>query len=141
MLGIPPNDPALAPIPMERGLPLDEVERRLDLSLRQHGIGQRWLALALVEIEDKRLYLRPDYAGALRHAKDHHGLDAAEIRRLVGVGRKLLMFQAIDAAFVEDRISWEVLLLLLQIVSTEDQEVWIERAGRLTFGELAAAAR
>ncbi|MEW6745268.1 MAG: HNH endonuclease signature motif containing protein [Planctomycetota bacterium] len=118
------------------GLPIEELELRLQLANRTSEVGYRTTAFYLADMQERRLYQFTGHASAIHYAMNKLGVSRRQARDLLAAGRALAELRRIDEAFCKGDLSWSKTRLLARIAIQETEEAWLERALEVTCAEL-----
>lgn len=108
---------------------------RRDPRLRE--LGARILAFYLVELEDMRLYEETGHSSAAHYAESELRLDRRRTAELIAAGRALPGLPKIDQAFHAGWLTWQQVLLLVQVAMPQHERAWLRRATEVSCSQLA----
>src|SRR5882724_12982602 len=137
--------PMVAPRPAVRRA----VTAREPLDLEARLVAQVSAPVALLRVVARlagrmvaaRGWERLGFARLSDYAVERAGVSARELRDLAAVDRALGELPALDAAFCAGEIGWTQLRLLCRVARPDDQQRWLEVAGKLCARALAREVR
>lgn len=136
-LDLPPFVPSTETTP-----PSDaEVELRLASLARARGPLRRTLAAVAGRVVESSAHERLGFARLRDFAVERVGHSARSIQDLAHVDGALALLPRLEAALVGGRLSWTKVRLVARVATPEDEEGWVEHAGRTTARALAREVR
>ncbi|MEW6747515.1 MAG: HNH endonuclease signature motif containing protein [Planctomycetota bacterium] len=118
------------------GLPIEELELRLQLANRTSEVGYRTTAFYLADMQERQVYQFTGHASAVHYAMNKLAMSRRQARDLLAAGRALAELRRIDEAFCTGELSWSKTRLLARIAIQETEEAWLGRGRELTCAEL-----
>lgn len=128
-------------IRLEKGLPLEEVERQVHMALRLGNLGRLEMARLFVAMTDRLGRRDSSYGSVYESALDRHDMQPEEIREYIEVGRALARLPLVNQAIVDGILSWEKACLLAKVTTPDNEAEWLAWSVRRTVEEVETRVR
>ncbi len=112
------------------------LHQRIGLLVQLQRRAARELALSFDRMAAGGLCRELGYAGIVEYGVQCFGFSPSKSRQLERLGRRLPDLPVLDNAMCEGALGWTKARTLIQVVTPETEEVWVERAIGLSNREL-----
>ncbi len=104
------------------------LHQRIGLLVQLQRRAARELALSFARMAAGGLCRELGYAGIVEYGECCFGFSSSKSRQLERLGRRLPGLPALDSAMCEGSLGWTKARTLIQVVTPETEEAWVERA-------------
>lgn len=128
-------------IPLEKGLPAAEVDRRLVALTRVHRRVEAALCFYLREVDQRRLYLRFGHASTIDYARERLGFEDRKTRTFLFVAERCRSLPQLGEALRRGDLPWTKARELVRIAQPETEQQWLDKCQALSNRQLESEVR
>jgi hypothetical protein len=128
-------------LPLQPGLAIDEIEKRLMASAERYQREERRLSYYLLDVQTRNLFFERGFSSIYDFAMELVGLSRRKTQYLLFIARKLAKLPAIADAFDTGEIGWTKVREILKVATPDTQGEWLDKANKLKNRELEKLVR
>lgn len=132
----PASSTAIADCEFIEGLPASEAHERATLARKILGCASRALALWLIEIDKRKLYLDFCCSSVYQYASLHLSLEGHSVSEYLRTGRALQNLPSLSRAYENGEISSSKMREITRVAVPETDAFWTESAKQCTTREI-----
>lgn len=131
-----PSPTAVTDCEFIEGLPSSEAHKRATLARNLLGCASRALALWLIEIDKRKLYLDFCCSSVYQYASLHLSLEGHAVSEYLRTGRALQNLPSLSRAYEKGEISSSKMREITRVAVPETDAFWTESAKKCTTREI-----
>ncbi len=121
---------------MKKGLPANEVDRRLVAAARVHRRVESVLCFYLQEVENRVLYRKYGFASTVDYARERLGFEDRKTRSLVKMAERFEELPKLKQAFRRGDLPWTKAREVVKVATPKTEAKWLTRCQSMSNRQL-----
>ena len=123
-------------LPLEPGLDIEEIEKRLVVSADRFHSEERHIAFYLREVEKRNLHVERGFSSVCDFSSELIDFSRRKTQYLLFIARRLDSLPLIAGALDDGEVGWTKVREIVKVATPETQEEWLDKAKRSSRREL-----